>query len=451
MLSADGSRKTDAVRETEVRYAERAGDYLAFSVFGGGPIDLAIAQSRFPVDLMWELPQLATFMEALGRLARVIVWDARGVGASDPLRDTTAANTETFSDDAVAVLDAAESDRASVFEMGAATSITFAATYPERVRSLILVNFRLSYPELRGFSTSRLKRLAMSLRSAERLRFENPRSAHDPGLQRWWGHAMRLANSPEGMARNLVSAQNADVEALLLTMPTTRTPTLVLHRRDNRVWDVETSRAAASRLPNARFVELPGAENDIFLGDTAPVVAEIERFLAEPETDVASDRVLSTVLFTDMVASTEQLAQRGDAAWRRVLDDHDRSADRIVAEFRGRVISHIGDGMLAMFDGPARAVRCAAALISDAKRQGIMLRAGLHAGEIELRPSDIAGIAVHIASRIAALAAPGEMLVSRTVVDLTAGSGLQFEPRGDRELKGVPGTWPTFAARESEP
>jgi class 3 adenylate cyclase len=432
------------VREAEVRYAECDGDYLAFSVFGDGPNDLAFAQSRFPLDLMWELPQLSTFMEALGHLARVIVWDARGVGASDPLRDLRPANAEWFADDLVTVLDAAASDRVSIFEMGAATSMIFAATCPERVRSLIAVNFRLSFPELRRFPTSQLKRLAMTLRSPERLRFENPRSAHDPVLQRWWGQAMRLANSPEGMARNLEAAQNADFDGLASTL---RTPTLVLHRRDNRVWDVETSRAAASKLPNARFVELPGAENDIFLGDTGPVLIEIERFLAEAETEVATDRVLSTVLFTDMVASTEQLAAHGDDAWRRVLDDHDATTSHLVAHHRGRVVKQLGDGILATFDGPARAVRCAAALLEAAVARGITLRAGLHAGEIELRRSDVTGIAVHTASRIAALAPPGEVWVSRTVVDLTAGSGLQFEPRGEYKLKGIPGTWSTFAAQ----
>jgi class 3 adenylate cyclase len=435
--------------EAEVRYAEISGDYLAFSVFGDGPIDLAVAQSRFPIDLMWELPQLARFMDALGNLARVIIWDAPGVGASDPVRDTTASNYEVFADQTVAVLDAAESDRVTILEMGAATSVAFAATCPERVRSLILVNFRLSYPEVQSLSVGQLKRLAMILRSPERLRFENPRSAHDPVLQRWWGHAMRLANSPEGMTLNLVAAQKADVEALLPAMATIRTPTLVLHRRDNRVWDIATSRAATSKLPNARFVELPGAENEIFLGDTAPVIAEIEQFLAEPRLEVATDRVLATVLFTDIVSSTEQLAAQGDNAWRHLLDQHETRAGQIVTDHRGHVVKTTGDGVLATFDGPARAVRCASSLIYAAQSQGITLRAGLHTAEIELRPSDVAGIGVHIASRISALAGANEVLVSRTVVDLTAGSGLEFEPRGEHQLKGVPGTMPIFAAHLS--
>ena len=386
---------------------------------------------------------------SLGRLARVITWDGRGFGASDPILDPTASTTEGFADDLRAVLRAADSERASLFDMGSGGAVCalYPATYPERVQSLILVNLRRSYPELGGLSALHRKRLAMRLRSPERLRFENPRAAHDPVVQRWWGHAMRLANSPEQMATVLGAALIAgDMGPILSTL---RTPTLVLHRRDNRVWDIESSRAAASLIPNARFVELPGAENDIFLGDTAPVLAEIERFLAEPGGGLEHDRVLSTVLFTDMVASTEQLAARGDDAWRRALDDHDQTMSRVVADHRGRVVKQLGDGILATFDGPARAVRCAAALLAAAQDQGITLRAGLHTGEIELRASDVAGIAVHIASRIAALADPNEILVSRTVVDLTAGSGLEFEPRGENELKGVPGTWPTFAAQAS--
>jgi class 3 adenylate cyclase len=301
----------------------------------------------------------------------------------------------------------------------------------------------MSYPELRGLSAEQRMRLAMNLRSAERLWIENPHVAHDPVVQRWWGHAARLANSPEYQALNLEFAGHMDYEPAFSMI---RIPTLVLHRRDNRVWDIATSRAEASKIQSVRFVELPGAENDIFLGDTAPVLTEIERFLREPDTAVTPDRMLATVLFTDIVASTEQLAAGGDDAWRRTMDDHDRTMERLVAAYRGRIVKPTGDGILATFDGPARAVRCAAEMLDAAAEQGITLRAGLHTGEIEIRPTDVTGIAVHTANRIAALADPSEILVSRTVVDLTAGSGLQFEPRGEHQLKGVPGTWPTFAA-----
>ena len=309
-------------------------------------------------------------MEALGRLARVITWDARGYGASDPIRSNRVRHTEVFADDMRAVLRAADSQRASLFDLGngGASCPSYAATYPERVQSLILVNVRQSYPELGGLSALQRKRLAMRLRSPERLRFENPRAAHDPVVQRWWGHAVRLVHSPEQMARHIADAVSGSEMGSVLSA--LRTPTLVLHRRDNRVWDIETSRAAAAMIPDARFVELPGSENDIFLGDTAPVLAEIERFLAEPEVDVEHDRPLATVLFTDIVSSTEQLAERGDDAWRRILDDHDHTMDRIVTAHRGRVVRQTGDGILATFDGPARAVHCAAAMLDAAQEAG---------------------------------------------------------------------------------
>jgi class 3 adenylate cyclase len=308
---------------------------------------------------------------------------------------------------------------------------------------LIITNFRTSFPELRHLSAEERSRLALRLHTVESLRIEDPRVAHDPDLQRWWVRATRLAVPHDRLVKLLEYSAQANYELLL---PMVRVPTLVLHRRDNRIWDIETSRAAAELIPGARFVELPGSENDIYLGDTAPVLAEIERFLSEADVDAVHDRPLATVLFTDIVGSTEQLAALGDSAWRQLLDAHDRKVDHLVATYRGRLIKQLGDGILATFDGPARAVHCAAAIVDAAKDNGITLRAGLHTGEIELRPSDVAGIAVHIASRIATLAGPNEILVSRTVVDLTAGSGLHFEPHGEHELKGIPGRWPTFIA-----
>jgi class 3 adenylate cyclase len=431
------------MRDAEVRFADHAGDALAFTVFGEGPRDLLIDQTSFPIDLMWELPQLATFMEVLGRIARVIVFDPAGCGASDPIRAHGAAVNEALADEYMSVLNAANSDRATVLSLGGnGSALIAAATYPERIRSVILVNFRSAFPEFRDLSAAQLRRIAMRLRSPEWLRIRDPRVAHDPALQRWWTRSARLLTSPDGTVQKMQDAALVDIESHLSEV---RVPTLVLHRRDNRVWDITASRAAAQRIPGARFVELSGAETDIYLGDTAPALAEIERFLNEREADAAPDRPLATVLFTDIVSSTEQLVAAGDEAWRHLLDDHDKVTERVVGEHRGRVVKPTGDGILATFDGPARAVRCAAALLQSAQAHGINLRAGLHTGEIELRRDDVAGIAVHIANRISALAGPNEILVSRTVVDLTAGSGLQFEPHGEHELKGVPGTWPIFS------
>jgi class 3 adenylate cyclase len=424
---------------------EREGKCLAYEVFGTGPIDVVVFQSCCPIDLLWELPQLSSFMETLGGFARMIVFDPRGQGASDHISDPGVASFEAGCDDILAVLDAARADQTTYFDMSRGTTgVAFAATYPQRVRSLIVSHLRPSFPELRGLSPEQLRRLALARAGTRSLELENPRVAHDPVLRQWWGRARRLLASPDRALAQIEIGAQVDVTPALSSV---RAPTLVLHRRDNHTLDVETSRTAASQIPNACFVELPGSETELFLGDTAPVLAEIQRFLAEPPAEVDSDRQLATVLFTDIVSSTEQLAARGDDAWRQVLDSHDRTMGRIIAEFRGRVIKQLGDGVLATFDGPARAVRCATALRDAARDQGITLRSGLHTGEIEIRPGDVAGIAVHIASRIAVLAEPGEILVSRTVVDLTAGSGLQFDPRGQHQLKGVPGTWPAFAVR----
>jgi class 3 adenylate cyclase len=413
-------------------------------VFGAGPIDLVLAQSWCPIDLLWELPQLASFLDMLAGLARVIVLDNLGSGASDAVTDRVAAPIETFADVTLAVMDAVRSPRAVVFDASAGVStFLFAAMYPQRLHSLILVNLRTSFADLRALTGEQRQTFARILHGTRSLEVANPRVAHDPALRQWWGRAKRLRSTREDEAKQVEWAAGVDVAAFL---PTLRVPTLVLHRRDNPMFIIETSRAAASQIPNARFVELPGSESDIFLGDTRPAFDAIKEFLAEPEIDLASDRPLATVLFTDIVSSTAQLAAQGDDAWRHVLDEHDKHADRIISQHRGRLVRSTGDGILATFDGPTRAVRCAAALLASAAEQGITLRAGIHTGEIELRPPDIAGIAVHTASRIADLAGPNEILVSKTLVDLTAGSDLNFEPHGEHQLKGVPGTWPIFAA-----
>jgi class 3 adenylate cyclase len=432
------------MRGVQVEYAVRDGASIAYAVFGNGPVDLVMTSTRCPIDLMWDLPQLADFLDTLGRVARVIAYDTRGFGASDPLPTTDgAAGVESAAADQLAVMDAVGCDRVSVLNLHANSHVVFfAATYPERVRSLIFGNLRPNYRELRGFSLEQRNKMARTLGTARGLRADNPRVAHDPVLQQWWGRAHRLGGSPEETARSMEFAADMDVESVLGIV---RAPTLVLGR-DHRFWDIETSRAAAARIPNARFVELPGGELDLFLGDVAPVLGEITRFLRNEDATVSDERLLATVLFTDIAASTERLAAEGDRAWRRVLDEHDEIIGRTVTAHRGRVVKTLGDGILATFDGPARAVRCAAAIRDTVTEQGITVRAGLHTGEIELRGGDIAGIAVHIASRISALAGPADILVSRTVVDLTAGSGITYDSRGDHELKGVPGTLPIFAA-----
>jgi class 3 adenylate cyclase len=430
------------MRDVEVRYAVRGDVSLAFEVFGSGPSDIVIVKDLFPIDLMWELPQLAQFMEHLGSFARVICFDDRGSGASDPTPSTKEARIEMFCDDLVALLDAADADAVTIFDMSQGTTgVVFAAMHPERVRSVISVNLRGSFPELRRLTPDARLQLCRTLHSTAMLRVENPRMAHDPVLQQWWGRARRLQGSPQETARLIEIAGQMDIEDILPTVPV---PTLVLHRRDNRIWDVETSRAAAAKIPNVRFVEIPGSENAIFLGDTAPVLAAIEQFVHEKPSGPADERHLATVLFTDLVRSTEQLAALGDTRWRQLLDLHDQLVERELNAHRGRIIKNLGDGVLATFDGPARAVGCTMAIRASLAAHNMIMRAGLHTGEVEDRADDLTGIAVHIASRIAALAAGDEILVSRTLVDLTAGSDITFESRGERALKGVPDRWHVY-------
>lgn len=436
------------VEVPEVRYARTPdGAYIAYEIFGTGPVDLIVCGSTlFPIDHMWDLPQLSNFMEALGQQARVIAYDARGMGASDPLPTTEpSAGLESQAQDILTVLAAAGSERATILAFQGSAELLIAATYPQLVRSLILNNLRSSFPEIRALDPERRKAIAVWLGSLRGLEFFNPRVAHDPVLRRWWVKARRLSGSPDAVARLMEYSSQVDTSSLLEHV---HTPTLIFHRQGNQMWDIETSRKASARIANSRFVELPGSESDLYLGDTTQVLAEIAQFLREP--DIPSDRddrQLATVLFTDIVASTAQLAEAGDQVWRTILDEHDRTIDEIVSSFRGRVVKSLGDGVLALFDGPARAVRCALAIRDAVATHGLTVRGGLHTGEIELRGNDILGLAVHTGARVAALAEGGEVLVSSTVKDLVGGSGIEFDDRGEHELKGVPGNWRLFAVR----
>jgi class 3 adenylate cyclase len=443
--TATGIDKTAAVPGVEVHYAVSDGASLAYEVFGSGPTDVLLFQNSGPIDLLWELPQLASFLGQLGECARVIAFDARGTGASDPIVESYGPTLEAMYDDLNAVLDAVGSDRATILGLNSGAAwAPIAALDPQRFRSLIFSHPKASYPELRGLTLDQRRRLARGLASVRSLRSENPRVAHDPVLQEWWVRSRRLLNSPASQARNMEFAAEIDVTSILGSV---RVPTLIFHRRDNRVWNIEGTRDFADRVPGSRLVELEGSEVDLFLGDTVPVLTEIERFLREDHPEPSDDRPLATVLFTDFVSSTEQLAAMGDAAWRHLLDEHDTLVERLVTAHGGRVVRGTGDGTLATFGGPARALRCAAAVRDGVAELGLVVRVGLHTGEIEVREVDLAGIAVVIAKRITDLAGPRQILVSRTVVDLSAGSGVGFEPLGEHALKGVPGATAVFDAR----
>jgi class 3 adenylate cyclase len=439
----------------ETRYVSVGDADIAYQVFGDGPRDLLFVYGQGShVEAVRDVSFAREALRRLTSFSRLIVFDRRGTGASDPVGSDAFPTWEEWAEDLGVVLDAEGSQQTAILanvEAGG-MAILFAAMHPARVSALVLVNTsaRFLAADDHPFGVSPQARDAFvdwtrkHWGTPEYVRLVTPSMAGDPEFLAFTARTQRMAMTPRAAAAQTAFATNIDVRAALLLI---QAPTLVLHSRDSTIVPVQHGRYLADHIPGARLVELPGSDIGWSSAMALQIADEVADFLTGHRPAIEADRVLTTVLFTDMVSSTEQLAARGDDAWRRVLEDHDHTMSRVVSQYRGSVIKQLGDGILATFDGPARAVRCASALLEAARNQGISLRAGLHTGEIELRPSDVAGIAVHIASRIAALAEPNEILVSRTVVDLTAGSGLQFAPRGEYELKGVPGTWSTFAAQ----
>jgi class 3 adenylate cyclase/pimeloyl-ACP methyl ester carboxylesterase len=401
------------------------------------------------LDVMWEWPDWAAYLRRLASFSRLILFDMRGVGLSD--RGPEPPTLELQMDDVSAVMDAVGSHSAAVFggARAGAMAALFAASHPERTRALVLYApsaktvrtadwpYGRSEEEQRRF----YERFTEEMGTARNLDLQGPN--HDAGFPSWWARFERLGASP-GAWRELAEILGAlDVRQVLGHI---RTPTLVLHRSGDRIVDVEQGRAVAERIPDARFVELSGDSHIPFLGDWPSIVAEVEEFLTGVRRAPESERVLATVLFTDLVESTRLAAEVGDSRWRQLLEQHHQMVRTYLVRHRGCEIDVAGDGFLATFDGPARAVRCGLELCRRAEESGLALRIGVHTGEVEVMGERIGGIAVHTGARIAALAAPGEVLVSRIVTDLVAGSGLQFQQRGEHELKGVPGRWALYAA-----
>jgi class 3 adenylate cyclase len=353
-------------------------------------------------------------------------------------------------DDVVAVMDAAGSERAAVFAQleGGAMAALFAATHPERTTALVLYEAmpRMSWAPDYDWALRREERsvrLSDTWGDGSRLLGLAPKSAANPRLREWFARLERLAASPGTAAKLSMMNAEVDVRAVL---PSINVPTLVLHRAGDTFVDPRHSRYLAEHIPGARYVELPGEEAITFGADTRPLLEEIEEFLTGQRRPADTERILATVMFSDIVDSTRRAAELGDRRWREELDAIERVVMRELSRFRGRAVKAMGDGFLATFDGPARAIRCALALQESARVQfGLEIRSGLHTGEMELIGSDVGGIAVHIAARVLACAAPSEVLVSGTVKDLVVGSGLQFEDRGERELRGVPGVWRLWA------
>ncbi len=432
----------------ETRYAGSGDVSIAYQVMGEGPIDLILVPGLFShIEFQHEMAGFTAFMRRLARYARVITFDKRGQGLSD--RISGAPSLEERMDDVGAIMDAVGSERAGLigFSEGCCMSVLFAATYPDRVSHLVLVGGfgRAADRSPDDVWQERVEQIVRNWGSGETIKTVAPSEAHKPGAIELQGKFERLGSSPGALRTIMHLNRKIDVTGVL---PTLRVPTLVLHSRTDLQVPVELGRKLAAAIPGVKYIEYPTGDHYCWVGDTEALHGDIEEFVTGHREGGAleAERVLATVLFTDIVESTRNAAAIGDQRWRRLLDDHDRLAQQMIGKHRGNLVKSTGDGILATFDGPGRAVRCALAFGSAAKQIGLPLRAGLHTGEIELRGSDIGGIAVHAAARVMAQSGPDEVLVSRVVTDLVAGAGLRFAERGSFELKGLPGKWDLYAA-----
>jgi pimeloyl-ACP methyl ester carboxylesterase len=435
-----------------IRYARSGDVHVAYQQLGEGPLDLVFVPGAWShLEVFWEEPSAARFLRRLAGFARLILFDKRGTGLSD--RVEVLPTLEQRMDDVRAVMDAVGSERAALLGVseGGPMCALFAATYPRRTTQLVLLGSSPRLLEADDYPWGRPARLTD--RFVERIERDwgqgislplfAPSAVGDERLERWFGRLERLGASPGAAVALTHMAAETDVRHLL---PSISVPTLVLHRTEDRVVPVEAGRYLAERIPGARYRELPGNDHFPWFGDAEAILAEIEEFVTGTRPAPESDRFLATVLFTDIAGSTERIAQLGDRRWREVLEAHHALVRRELERFRGREVDTAGDGFFAAFDGPARAVRCALGIRDAVRPLGIDVRAGVHAGECEEIGGKIGGLAVHIGARVAGLAGPGEVLVSSTVKDLVAGSGLRFADRGTHELKGIPDRWRLFAA-----
>jgi class 3 adenylate cyclase len=439
-----------------IRFARSDDLHIAYDMREGNGSPLLLVSDGFvPIDSMEEEPSFARCLRRLNSFSRLILFDRRGVGLSDPVSPSAPPSLEDWMNDALAVLDTCGVAEAAVLASTetAMIAMLLAASHPGRVSRLVLVNCLAratrapDYPI--GYAPEDLESLLDGLLdpdpdagAVDVLEIVGPSVASDPGFRDWWERAGRRGASPATAQAFMRSVLETDMRAVL---PSIATPTLVLHRRGDRAVPSEHSRFVADHVPGARFAEIPGDDDLWWVGDTDSLLDEIEEFLVGTRPPANVERLLRTLVFTDIVDSTAQAVEKGDQRWRDVLDTHEAMVRRQLERYGGREVKTLGDGFLAIFDGPARAIRCCQAIQQGSSQLGIPVRAGIHTGEVEVRGEDVAGIAVHIAARVAAAAAREEVLVSRTVTDLVAGSGIGFDDRGEHELKGVPGPWRLFA------
>jgi class 3 adenylate cyclase len=427
------------------------GTHVAYQVLGAGNVDLVLGfGGGIPVEDQMEGRACATFIRRLASFARVIRFDRHGLGMSDPLRGES--TLEQWADDAQVVLNEVGSERAAFFgtdPAGSALAMMFAASHPERVTHLVLFGGTARFMRAADYPwgwdvdelDARLDAVVTSRLTGRMAGTAVPSFAGDAEFLAWFVRAARRGLSPARTRSAFEAMWRSDLRSIV---PSISAPTLLLHPAADQEFESHT-RYLAEHLSDARTVQLATHDKVAFVGDTAELVGEVEEFVTGVRSRPEPDRVLATVLFSDIVDSTAQASALGDRTWRQRLDAHDAMVRRALEQFRGREVKTTGDGFLAMFDGPARAIHCGCALRDGATHLGIALRIGLHCGEVELRGDDIGGIAVHTAARVQAHARPDEICVSRTVVDLVAGSGISFSDRGEHELKGIKGTWQLFA------
>ena len=442
------------VTAAQPKYAKAGGTHVAYQTFGSGPADLVLLPDGFmTIEAIAELSAYARFRDRLASFSRLIILDHRGLGLSDPVAPGANPSLEDWAEDLRAVIDASGSRRPALLGIaeGGFGAAFFAASHPDRVSHLIFVNATPCFTQepfaTLGAASRFIDVLGDSIENdwgsnTSAIPIVAPGAANDEAYHAWMARSLRRSASP-AVAKAVFDLQlRSDIRAVL---PIIRVPTLIIHRSGNKWFTPEHGRYLAENIPNARYVELSGEDHVPYFGDSEAIVVEIEEFVTGTRREAQADRVLATLLFTDIVTSTDRAAAIGDKRWRELLDRHDEFCRGEVARHEGILVQSTGDGMLARFDGPGRAVNCAKHLNREIATLGLQIRSGVHTGEVELRGDNVGGIAIHIAARIMSHAGAGEILVSRTVKDLTAGAGLVFIDRGEYALKGVPETWQLFA------
>jgi class 3 adenylate cyclase len=436
--------------QPRTQYAKSGDVHIAYQVFGEGAVDLVFVPGFVShIENYWDEPNFARWLRRLGSFSRVIMFDKRGTGLSDQVSELPGMDQRL--DDVSAVMDAVGIERAAIFGIseGGSLATLFAASHPERSQALIIyggfAQFSSWFPTQEALE-GLIQYIDKNWGSGESMPMFAPTKQGDLAFQQWWGKFERLGASPAAAITLMRMNSQIDITEIL---PSINVPTLVIHRKDDVTVNVEGGRLLAERIPGAKYVELSGTDHLPFVGeDSDRILDEMEHFLTGETSTPSVERVLATVVFTDIVGSTARAQTLGDRAWGDLLDLHDKAVRKELARFRGNEVKWTGDGFLAAFDRPARAIQCALTIVNTVRALGIEVRAGIHTGEVDFLKNDIRGIAVHIASRVADLANGGDVVVSRTVKDLVAGSGIAFQDYGTYELKGVPEQWMLFRASD---